>query len=263
MTQSIDKSSLSDAELHRYARQLILPKMDEDHQLKLRQAHALVIGAGGLGAPVLQYLAAAGVGEISVVDDDVIDLTNLNRQVIHDEANIGQAKSISATAAINQINSTIITHSHQAKFGPHNARDLLQNVSILIDASDNPETRLAANFAAHTHGLPLVFGGAVRMEGQVASFLSGVDPIAPCYQCLFPEAAGPALAPGCSEAGILGPITGIIGTMMALESLKQILGSDDVLGTRLDGKLMLYDGYHLTANLITVPKQPNCPTCGG
>lgn len=255
------RHDLDDDELHRYARQLILPRFDDDHQLMLKSAHALVIGAGGLGAPVLQYLAAAGVGTITVMDDDVVELTNLNRQVIHTTASLGLNKARSATTSLAALNPRVRVNTLEAAFTTATAEEVLAGVTILIDASDNPATRHAANDTAHAHGLPLVFGGAVRLEGQVASFRSGVDKDAPCYRCLFPESAGADLAPGCSEAGILGPVTGIIGSMMALEAIKQILAPHDVLGDRLDGKLMLVDGMSLMTTLINVPKQDDCPTC--
>ncbi|MCE2516522.1 MAG: molybdopterin-synthase adenylyltransferase MoeB [Alphaproteobacteria bacterium] len=253
---------LDDDELHRYARQLILPSFDEDHQLTLKSAHALVIGAGGLGAPVLQYLAAAGLGTITIMDDDTIDLTNLNRQVIHTTPRLGQNKVNSAKTSLMALNPLIRINAISARFSADTPAETLDEVTVIIDASDNPDTRLAANQAAHNHGVPLVFGGAVRMEGQVASFRSGVDKTAPCYRCLFPGHAGAELAPGCSEAGILGPVTGVIGSIMALEAIKQILAPDTVLGERLDGKLLLYDGFNLMTTVINVTKQVDCPTCG-
>lgn len=261
LAQQGSEMTLSDDDIHRYARQLILPKFDDDHQSIIASSHAAVIGAGGLGAPLLQYLAAAGVGHITIIDDDTVEMTNLNRQVIHQESSLGKSKAQSAKAAILGLNSTITVDVMETRFDAGSI-DTLKGASILIDASDNPETRRAANRAAHHLGIPLVFGGAVRTEGQVASFRSGIDPNAPCYDCVFPSSAGTDLAPGCSEAGILGAITGIIGSAMALETIKQILHPHDVLGDRLDSKLWLYDGYSLMANVITLSKQDNCPTCG-
>jgi molybdopterin/thiamine biosynthesis adenylyltransferase len=272
-----NKDSLNDEELHRYARQLILPNFDDRHQLALKNAHVLVIGAGGLGAPVLQYLGAAGIGTISIIDDDNIDLTNLNRQVIHTTEQLGEPKAESAKAALSALNPNITISAIKSRFDLETAENILnpktscngeqRRISLIIDASDNPATRHNANTSAHRYGLPLIFGGAVRMEGQVASFRSGIDANAPCYDCLFPADAEKNLAPGCSDAGILGSITAIIGGMMALEAVKQILYSADsaysILGERLDGKVMLYDGYSLMTTIITVPKQDNCPTCGG
>ncbi len=259
---NINSDRLSDDLLHRYARQLILPNFEDEHQLMLGQAHAVIIGAGGLGAPVLQYLASAGVGHISIVDDDIVEMTNLNRQVIHGEDNLGQTKTTSAASAITAINSNTVVICHASRFTDSNADILLAKASIIIDASDNPETRMAANRAAHRNAIPLVFGGAVRLEGQVASFRSGIDHGAPCYQCLFPKPVPKELAAGCSEAGILGPITGIIGSMMALEAIKQILIPADILGETQTGKLMLYDGFNLMATVISIKKQRDCPVCG-
>ena len=257
-----DTDILADDRLHRFARQLILPGFEESHQLRLAATHMLVIGAGGLGAPVIQYLIAAGIGTLTIIDDDVVDRSNLNRQVIHPENHLDMAKVDSAAIAGKAMDHQVNINPHRGRFDASNAAAFCEGVDVIIDASDNPETRLAANDAAHQHHLPLVFGGAVRLEGQVASFRSGIDEAAPCYRCLFPEAAGRDLAPGCSEAGILGPITGAVGSIMALEAIKQALMPDQPLGSALDGKLLLFDGRYMSTSVITVPKSPDCPCCG-
>jgi len=261
MTDNPTSTVLDDDRLHRFARQLILPGFDEEHQLRLAATHMLIIGAGGLGAPVIQYLIAAGIGTLTIVDDDVVDRSNLNRQVIHPERHIDMPKVDSAILAGQAMDQHIQIHGHRGRFDASSAGTLCQGVDVIVDASDNPDTRLAANDAAHHHHIPLVFGGAVRLEGQVASFRSGIDASAPCYRCLFPEAAGRDLAPGCSEAGILGPITGAVGSIMALEAIKQALMPDQVLGSTLDGRLLLFDGRYMSTSVFTVTKSADCPCC--
>ena len=256
------KTLLDDDRLFRFSRQLILPGFDEDHQMTLANCHVLLIGAGGLGAPVLQYLVAAGIGHITIIDDDVVDLTNLNRQVIHPQSHLNMAKVQSAEIAALAMDDRVKITAIQKRFSAENKDEICQRVDAIIDASDNPETRALTNHAAHQHGIPLIFGGAVRLEGQVASFRSGLDPKANCYACVFPEAPDRNLAPGCSEAGIIGAITGTIGSIMALEAIKQILMPAMPLGPGLDGKLLLFDGRYLSSQIINTEKRPNCPCCG-
>ena len=259
-------STLDDDQLYRFARQLILAGFDEDHQIKLMETRVLLIGAGGLGAPVLQYLVAAGIGHIAIVDDDEVDTTNLNRQVIHPENHIGMAKVKSAEIAARAMNKSVTITPHNTRFAEDNCAALCQDIDLMIDASDNPATRLLANDTAHRLKIPLVFGGAVRLEGQVASFRSGLDQDANCYRCVFPEATSHDLAhdlaPGCSEAGILGAVTGIIGSIMALEAIKQTLLPATPLGPGLNNKLMLFDGRYLSSQVISTEKRADCPCCG-
>ncbi len=251
--------------IHRFARQLILPNFDESHQMKLAQTHALILGAGGLGSPVIQYLTAAGIGSITIIDSDKVELSNLNRQIIHPESHIGMEKALSAEIIAKKQNKHTDINSKFAHFTDENASDLCGGCDIIIDCSDNFDTRKAANLAAHKMALPLVFGGAVRLEGQIASFRSGLDKnkSAPCFECLFPESPISDLARGCSEAGILGAITGIIGTMMALEAIKQILKPEMPFGEGLDSRLLLYDGRNMETTIINTKKRPDCPICGG
>ena len=256
------KDQLDDDRLYRFARQLILPGFDEHHQIKLAQSHVLLIGAGGLGAPVLHYMVAAGIGRITVIDDDVIDRTNLNRQIIHPEDRIGMDKVTSAEMTAKAQDGAVEIIAKKTRFTAENSTELCQSIDIIVDASDNPETRYAANDAAHQRGIPLVFGGAVRMEGQVASFRSGFDAAQNCYRCVFPKFPDHELAPGCSEAGIFGAITGSVGSIMALEVVKQALLPDQPLGPNLTGKLMLFDGRYMTSQLITTEKRSDCSCCG-
>ena len=259
-------STLDDDQLFRFARQLILSGFEDEHQIKLAETRVLLIGAGGLGAPLLQYLVAAGLGHIAIVDDDDVEATNLNRQVIHPENHIGMAKVKSAEIAAKAMSKTVTITPHNMRFSEDNCAALCQGIDLIIDASDNPATRLLANDTAHALKIPLVFGGAVRLEGQVASFRSGLDQEANCYRCVFPSTTSHDLAhdlaPGCSEAGILGAITGIIGSIMALEVIKQALMPATPLGPGLNNKLLLFDGRYLSSQIITTEKRADCPCCG-
>ena len=257
-----DVNVISDDDLHRFARQLILTGFDEAHQSALLQTHVAVIGAGGLGSPVIQYLAAAGIGTLTIFDDDVVERTNLNRQILHGHSDLGKFKVQSAEETLRCIDPALNINLRNERFTTDTP---LGDVSLICDASDSPQSRYAANDVAHKMGIPLIFGGAVRLEGQLAVLKSGINHEAPCYRCLFPQSPDPSLAPGCSEAGILGPITGIIGTMMALETIRQSLIIHDAgnpLGHGLDQDLMLFDGRHLTFNRITTKKNQNCLCCG-
>lgn len=254
---------LTDTQLERYARQVILPSFGEEGQAMLLRRHVAVIGAGGLGAPVIQYLAAAGVGQLTIIDDDAVDLSNLNRQVIHRTDAVGQSKAEHAAAMAAALNPEISITAVTERFTLDAAERLITDAVIIADCSDTGQTRHDANMAAHRLGRVLVFGGAVRLEGQVSSFASGIDPSGPCFACVFPETAGHDLAPRCSEAGILGPVTGVIGTLMAHEILRQCLLPEQPIGAPLTGKLMLYDARDTSTMTIATRKDPDCPVCGG
>ena len=252
---------LTDQQLERYARQVILPAFGEENQLLLGQRHVAVIGAGGLGAPVISYLAAAGVGRLSIIDDDVVELSNLNRQVIHNTAAIGTPKAEHAAQMARGINDDITVTAHVSHFTASTAEQLIGDADIIADCSDTGQTRHEANAAAHHLGRVLVFGGAVRQEGQISSFASGRDKASPCFACIFPETAGHDLAPRCSEAGILGPVTGVIGTLMAHEILRQCLLPEQPIGEPLTGRLLLYDAIATTLTTIRTGKRDGCPVC--
>lgn len=252
---------LDDNQLTRYARQVILPEFGEDSQEKLLASTVLVIGAGGLGAPLIQYLAAAGIGGLRIADDDEVELSNLNRQVTHSTERIGMAKAVSAAAAARELNPECKLDTVTMRFSAETAGDLLAGIDVIADCSDTPDTRYLVNAAAHAAGLPVVFGGAVRMEGQVTTFASGRDAASPCFRCIFPETAGHDLAPRCSEAGILGPVTGVIGTLMAMEVLKQCLLPATPLGDGLVGRLMLYDAREQSFMPIRIKPRDDCPIC--
>lgn len=254
---------LDDDDLTRYARQVILPEFGEDSQLQLMASKVAVIGAGGLGAPLLQYLAAAGIGTITVIDDDAVELSNLNRQVIHRSDSIGTPKAESARAEALAINPRITVNTINARLTAETADDLIGDAAIIADCSDTAATRYAVAAAAHRLGRVMVFGGAVRLEGQIASFDSGRDPNSPCFACIFPQSPGHDLAPRCSEAGILGPITGVIGTLMALEVIRQCLKPARPISDDLIGQLLLFDGRFSELRSIAVSRRPDCPVCGG
>ena len=254
---------LSDEDLHRFSRQLILHNFEEEHQLALSKSHVAVIGAGGLGAPLLQYLVAVGIGKITVFDDDTVELSNLNRQIIHFTNDIGKSKVLSAAEKLQALYPSVHIEARQEKF--QTCKIKLPKFTVICDASDNPKTRYAVNSYAHNNHTPLIFGGAVRLEGQLAVFKSGTDENAPCYQCLFPEAPKADLAPGCSEAGIIGSITGMIGSMMALEAIRQCFVQKNMtnpLGIGAENQLILFDGLNMSLDKILLTKNPNCPCCG-
>lgn len=251
---------LNDDDLQRYARQVIMPDIDEKGQKKLARSRVLVIGAGGLGAPVILYLAAAGIGKITILDDDDVALTDLNRQIIYGNANIGKGKAVQAAAAATALNPEIDATYIVTRLVHGNAETLIGTHDIIVDCSDNPETRQLTGAVCHTIKRPLVFGGAIQLEGQLAVFQSGIDGYenTPCFDCVFPAMPDIRQAPRCSQVGILGPITGVIGSMQALETIKLCLG----LGTSLTGKLVLFDGRDMRMMAIATAKNPDCRCCG-
>ena len=251
---------LNDDDLERYARQVIMPEIDEQGQLTLAAARVLVIGAGGLGAPVILYLAAAGIGGITILDDDKVALTDLNRQIIYAMPDIGAGKASQAAKTVAKLNPAIAAKHIDARLTSDNADTLIQAHDIIVDCSDNPETRQLVGKTCHKIKRPLVFGGAIQLEGQVAVFQSSIDghTDTPCFCCVFPAMPDAKQAPRCSQVGILGPVTGIIGAMQALETIKLCLG----LGTNLTGKLVLFDGRDMRSMEITTTKNPACPCCG-
>lgn len=249
---------LSDENLERYARQVIMPEVGEDGQERLLAARVLIVGAGGLGSPVILYLAAAGVGRITILDDEQVELTNLNRQIAHTTASIGMPKVEQAAAAARALNPAITITAQRERLHADNVETLLEQHDLVIDCSDNVETRYRLGDAAHRTATPLVFGGAVRSEGQLALFDSGRDPSSPCFRCVFPEMPDAEQAPGCSEAGILGPVTGVIGTLQALAAVNLILG----IGGTQTGRLLLFDGPGAGFMEISTQPRAGCATCG-
>lgn len=252
--------TLSDNQLDRYARHIILSEIGGPGQKKLLDSKVLVIGAGGLGSPVLMYLAAAGVGTIGIVDDDKVTLSNLQRQIIHATGNIGEVKTSSAQKALFDINPDTKVILHQVRLTDDNAAALIKEYDIVADGCDNFETRIAVNGACYQEKVPLVSAALMKFDGQLATFRpfdKAIDgnPL-PCYQCLVPKVPG-FEGQSCAEVGILGTIAGVMGTMQATEVIKEILG----IGDSLAGKLMLYNGLETSFKTIKLPKDPGCPCC--
>jgi len=233
--------ALTDAELERYARHIILREVGGGGQQALKSARVLVIGAGGLGAPVLQYLAAAGIGALGVVDDDTVALSNLQRQVIHDTASVGAPKTASAKAAINRLNPGVTVETHQMRLTCANALDLISSYDVIVDGSDNFATRYVVSDAAFFAKKPLVSAAVGRFDGQITTLAPHLAAPGggrnPTYRCLYPLAPPEGTVPACEEAGILGVVTGILGTLQANEVLKLVLG----IGTPLIGQLLMVD----------------------
>lgn len=250
------KPSFADAELRRYARHIVLREVGGPGQKALKEASVLVIGAGGLGAPVLQYLGAAGVGTLGLIDDDVVDGTNLHRQVIHRDDTIGMPKVFSAQAAMEAQNPFAVVKPYHRRLTADIAPALFAEYDLIIDGSDNFETRYLVNEAAVRARKPLVSGALTQWEGQVSVFDPAQD--APCYACVFPEAPDAALAPPCSEAGVIGPLPGVVGSMMALEAIKVIAGA----GTVLRGEMLIFDGLYGETRKVRINRRPDCAICG-
>lgn len=249
---------LSDDQIHRYARHLILDPIGEDGQARLLAARVLMIGAGGLGAPVLQYLAAAGVGHLTIVDDDHVDLANLQRQVIHRTADVGRAKVESAADAVRALNPDVAITTVAERFGPANAARLVNAADIIVDGSDNFATRYLTNDAAWLARKPLVAAALLRFEGQLFVMRPDTDPPSPCYRCAFPEPPPPGAIPRCEEAGILASLPGVLGTLQATEVLKIVLG----LGASPAGAMLLYDGLRSDMRRMTYRRRAACALCG-
>ena len=248
---------LSEQEFERYARHLILPEVGEEGQAKLLSSRVLVVGAGGLGSPVLLYLAAAGVGTIGIVDNDSVDLSNLQRQIVHATASVGAPKVESARDTIAAVNPGVRVEAHAQRLESQNAEALVGAYDLVADGSDNFATRYLLTEICHRLGKPLVAGALSPFEGQLSTFKPYLGAGHPCYRCLFREAPPPDLVPRCETAGILGAVAGVIGTLQAVEVLKELLG----LGDSLDGTLLLYDALGTRFHRIRVAKDPDCPTC--
>lgn len=249
-------SGFSEVELNRYARHIVLREVGGAGQRALKDASVLVIGAGGLGSPALLYLAAAGVGRIGVIDDDTVSGDNLQRQVLFRDAQIGAPKVQAAFDALTALNPFITIRPYNRRLTEEIAADLLDDYDLILDGCDNWATRVLANRAAVAAGKPLVSGAVSQWEGQVAVF----DPAsgAPCHACIFPAEPAPGLAPSCAEAGIIGALPGIIGSMMAAETIKLITGA----GEPLRGRMMIHDALHAEARVIAISRSKDCPVCG-
>jgi adenylyltransferase/sulfurtransferase len=246
---------MNDNQLLRYSRQIMLPLCDIAGQQKLLDASVLIIGAGGLGSPASMYLAAAGVGTITIYDDDVVDLSNLQRQIAHHTTDIGTDKVISTRETINQLNPDVNVIAIKQRLAGEQLESEVQKADVVLDCSDNFTTRFAINRACVKFQTPLVSGAAIRFEGQVSVFTPG-SYNSPCYNCLYSDEGDEQL--NCATNGVIAPITGLIGSMQALEALKLILA----IGKTLTGRLLLIDGLTMEVNSMRLRKNPNCPTCG-
>lgn len=252
---------LDAAARERYRRHLTMPEVGEAGQHRLLGSRVALVGAGGLGSPAAFYLAAAGVGHLTLIDDDRVERSNLQRQILHTEARVGQPKVDSARTALLDLNPAIAVDTRKARVEAANVLDLLGGHDAVIDGSDNLPTRYLVNDACLRLGIPMVYGAIFRFEGQVAVFGNTgrtAEP-GPCYRCLFPEPPPAEHAPSCAEAGVLGVLPGVIGTVMAAETVKLLLG----LGEPLSGRMLLYDGLRAEFSEIAVPADPHCPACGG
>ncbi len=247
----------SEEEIQRYSRHILLPEIGGTGQAALRRARVLIVGAGGLGSPLLLYLAAAGIGTIGLVDDDAVDLSNLQRQIAHGTASLGAAKTASAAATARAINPGVKIVEHRLRLTAREAAALIPEYDIVCDGSDNFATRyLVADGCVRARRV-LVSAAVLRFEGQLSVFKPHSDPQGPCYRCLYPEAPPPGLTPSCAEAGVLGAVTGVMGTLQATETIKEILG----LGESLSGRLLLWDALATRFRTIRVPRDPHCPVC--
>jgi len=248
-------NSLSHEEILRYSRHLILPEVGVDGQLRLRESSVLVVGAGGLGSPVAMYLAAAGIGTLGLVDFDTVDISNLQRQVLHGTSGVGMPKVESARHRLADINPHVHLHLHELRLTSDNARQVIAQYDVVVDGSDNFPTRYLVNDACVLERKPYVYGAIFRFEGQ-ASVFGATD--GPCYRCLFREPPPPGTVPSCAEAGVLGVLPGIIGSLQALEAIKLLLDA----GNSLVGRLVLFDALKLEFRELALSRDPDCPVCG-
>jgi adenylyltransferase/sulfurtransferase len=248
-------SGLTHLEYERYSRHLLIPEVGLKGQEKLKESSVLIVGTGGLGSPVSSYLAAAGVGRIGIVDFDKVELSNLQRQVIHGSHSIGESKVVSAKNAMLDINQDIQVDTFEEQFTSENALRIANNYDILIDGSDNFPTRYLSNDVCVLLGIPNIFGSVFRFDGQASVFYAKEGP---CYRCLFPEPPPAGLIPSCADGGVLGILPGTIGTIQATEAIKLLLG----IGSNLIGRLLLYDALEMTFDFVKIRKNPECRICG-
>ncbi|PSQ57213.1 MAG: adenylyltransferase [Halobacteriales archaeon SW_9_67_25] len=247
---------LDPEQLDRYSRHIIMDDVGPDGQARLLDGAVLVVGAGGLGAPVIQYLAAAGVGTLGVVDDDIVERSNLQRQVIHGTDDIGRPKVDSASEFVADLNPSIDVVPHHERLSPDTIEGFLAEYDFLVDASDNFQTRYLVNDACTLAGVPFSHGAIFRFEGQVTTFPRAAD--SPCYRCLFPEAPPEGTVPDCATTGVLGVLPGTVGAVQATETVKHFLGVGDLL----DGRMVFYDALDMSFEEVPVRKNPDCPVCG-
>src|SRR6201987_2567732 len=250
-----EAGTLTNEEIQRYSRHLIMPEVGMEGQQKLKAARVLCVGTGGLGSPLALYLTAAGVGTLGIVDFDVVDVTNLQRQIIHSTADVGRKKLDSAAEKLKAINPYINIRKFDTRLSSENALELFRDFDIIADGTDNFPTRYLVNDACVLTGKPNVYGSIFRFEGQASVFATADGP---CYRCLYPEPPPPGLVPSCAEGGVLGILPGLVGVMQATEAVKLILGK----GESLVGRLMLYDALAMRFRELKLRRNPECPVCG-
>ncbi|MBI3504476.1 MAG: molybdopterin-synthase adenylyltransferase MoeB [Proteobacteria bacterium] len=250
-----DLPALSNDEIHRYSRHLILPDVGLEGQRKLKAARVLIVGAGGLGSPLALYLAAAGVGHLGLVDFDVVDVTNLQRQLLHGTKDVGRSKLDSARDRVHDVNPHVELTTYDTALTSANALDILRGWDLVVDGTDNFATRYLVNDACVLLGIPNVYGSIFRFEGQASVFATDDGP---CYRCLFPEPPPPGLVPSCAEGGVLGVLPGLVGTIQATEAIKLICG----IGEPLVGRLLLVDALNAGFRTVKLRKNAKCPACG-
>jgi len=251
-----ESSAFTEDQVLRYSRHIILPRIGAAGQRKLLDAKVLCVGAGGLGSPAAMYLAAAGVGTLGIVDFDRVDVTNLQRQLLHDTADVGRPKVDSAAERLHDLNPEVEVVKHNLVLSSDNAFEVLRNYDVVVDGSDNFPVRYLVNDATQMLGKPLVYGSIFQFDGQASVFLPGRE--TPCYRCLFPEPPPPGTVPSCAEGGVFGVLPGIIGSIQAVEAIKLVTG----IGDPLVGRLLLFDALEMDFTTVKLRWDPNCPVCG-
>lgn len=251
-----DAGPFTDSELDRYARHIVLREIGGAGQKALKDARVLVVGAGGLGAPALQYLAAAGVGTIGVIDNDTVANSNLQRQVIHTDARIGMSKALSAAQAMSALNPFVTIKPYSRRLDAEIAAELVNDYDLVLDGTDNFDTRYLVNEVCAKAGVPLISAALTQWEGQISVY----DPKngTPCYRCIFPTAPDPSLVPSCAEGGVVGPLPGVLGAMMAVEAVKTLTDA----GEGLRGRMLIYDALYAETRTISMKPRADCPVCG-
>jgi len=254
---AVKNMTLTDQQQERYSRHILLPEVGGKGQKKILDAKVFIVGAGGLGSPTALYLAAAGVGTLGIIDNDTVDLSNLQRQVLHSTKTIDRPKVESAKETLSRMNPDVLVTTYQERLTSQNIANLIADYDIVIDGSDNFATRFLVNDAAYFTKKTLVSASILRFDGQL-TVLKPTAGAYPCYRCLYPEPPPPGLVPSCQEAGVLGIIAGTMGVLQAAETLKEILG----IGSSLAGKLLIYDALSSSFQKVSIPKNPTCPLCG-
>lgn len=248
--------ALDPTQLDRYSRHIIMDDVGPEGQKALLDAEVLVLGAGGLGAPIIQYLAAAGVGTLGIADDDEVELSNLQRQVIHGDDDVGRKKVDSAADFVAQLNPDVDVRKHELRVTADNIEELIDGYDFVVDGTDNFATRYLVNDACTLAGIPFSHGSIFKFEGQVTTFAGGDD--SPCYRCLFPEAPPAGMVPNCATAGVLGVLPGTVGCLQATETVKHVIGE----GESLDGSMLFFDALEMEFDKVEIPKRDDCPVCG-